>query len=95
MTLVIGTDEAGYGPNLGPLVVAASAWHVASTPDCTESVLEDAVAEASAISTTTHHGSLWADSKLVYLADISPPFDRVRIILFLAKLEQFVCQLII
>lgn len=66
MTLVIGTDEAGYGPNLGPLVVAASAWHVASTPDCTESVLEDAVAEASAISTTTHHGSLWADSKLVY-----------------------------
>lgn len=28
MTLVIGTDEAGYGPNLGPLVVAASVWRV-------------------------------------------------------------------
>ena len=28
MTLVIGTDEAGYGPNLGPLVVAATAWRV-------------------------------------------------------------------
>lgn len=26
MQLLIGTDEAGYGPNLGPLVVAASAW---------------------------------------------------------------------
>lgn len=26
MHLLIGTDEAGYGPNLGPLVVAASAW---------------------------------------------------------------------
>lgn len=26
MRLLIGTDEAGYGPNLGPLVVAASAW---------------------------------------------------------------------
>jgi len=26
--LIIGTDEAGYGPNLGPLVVAASAWDV-------------------------------------------------------------------
>ena len=34
--LLIGTDEAGYGPNLGPLVVAATAWQVpdsASAPD--------------------------------------------------------------
>jgi len=28
MTLIIGTDEAGYGPNLGPLVVAGSMWQV-------------------------------------------------------------------
>lgn len=28
MTLLIGTDEAGYGPNLGPLVVSASVWHL-------------------------------------------------------------------
>lgn len=26
--LLIATDEAGYGPKLGPLVVAATAWHV-------------------------------------------------------------------
>ena len=26
MQLMIGTDEAGYGPNLGPLVVTATAW---------------------------------------------------------------------
>ncbi|HQX51568.1 MAG TPA: hypothetical protein PLR25_16745 [Planctomycetaceae bacterium] len=26
--ILIGTDEAGYGPNLGPLTVAATAWHV-------------------------------------------------------------------
>lgn len=28
MTLLIGTDEAGYGPNLGPLLISATAWHV-------------------------------------------------------------------
>src|SRR5437773_7720743 len=26
MVFVLGTDEAGYGPNLGPLCIAASAW---------------------------------------------------------------------
>ena len=30
MALLIGMDEAGYGPNLGPLVVAATAWEVAA-----------------------------------------------------------------
>lgn len=28
MAYVIGTDEAGYGPNLGPLVIAATLWRV-------------------------------------------------------------------
>lgn len=28
MAYLIGTDEAGYGPNLGPLVISASVWHV-------------------------------------------------------------------
>jgi hypothetical protein len=28
MLYLIGTDEAGYGPNLGPLVVAATLWRV-------------------------------------------------------------------
>jgi hypothetical protein len=57
MTLVIGTDEAGYGPNLGPLVVAATAWRVAAPAD----EVERAVATAlDAI------GPLWADSKTIY-----------------------------
>lgn len=29
MGILVGMDEAGYGPNLGPLAVAASAWQVA------------------------------------------------------------------
>ena len=28
MAFLIGTDEAGYGPNLGPLVVSATVWEV-------------------------------------------------------------------
>ncbi|MCH5377245.1 MAG: hypothetical protein JJ992_25055 [Planctomycetes bacterium] len=28
MAFLIGTDEAGYGPNLGPLVIAATLWRV-------------------------------------------------------------------
>ncbi len=28
MAYVIGTDEAGYGPNMGPLVIAATLWRI-------------------------------------------------------------------
>jgi hypothetical protein len=28
MACLVGTDEAGYGPNLGPLVITATAWRV-------------------------------------------------------------------
>ncbi|MHB0957276.1 MAG: hypothetical protein ACYC0X_24635 [Pirellulaceae bacterium] len=31
MTIIIGTDEAGYGPNLGPLVITATMWQVPAT----------------------------------------------------------------
>jgi ribonuclease HII len=63
MRYVIGTDEAGYGPNLGPLVIAASAW---SVPDGTGEVdlyelLRDAVS-AEADDQRLH----LADSKVVY-----------------------------
>lgn len=63
MTLVIGTDEAGYGPNLGPLVVAASAWRVAGDPAAVEGRLEDAAVAAAGVD-----GPLWGDSKRIYRA---------------------------
>ena len=86
MTLMIGTDEAGYGPNLGPLAVAATVWHVAAAPDVVEETLNAAVADAIP-------DRLWGDSKAIYrggaglpalergvltalsLADVSPPAD--------------------
>ena len=33
MRLVLGVDEAGYGPNMGPLVIAVSAWSIDSDLD--------------------------------------------------------------
>ena len=43
MAYLIGTDEAGYGPNLGPLVVSASLWEVPDVHRELYSVLADAV----------------------------------------------------
>ena len=68
MTLVIGTDEAGYGPNLGPLVVAATAWQVDASPDEAEEILAEAVARAEAAAGLGVDRPLWGDSKMIYRA---------------------------
>jgi len=57
MTVVIGTDEAGYGPNLGPLVIAATAWRIAA---------DDAAAATAITAAADDAGRPWVDSKLVY-----------------------------
>lgn len=63
----IGMDEAGYGPNLGPLVIAASTWTLPGDPARFDfyDVLADVISREGTSGGTLLHG---ADSKLVHSA---------------------------
>lgn len=63
---LIGTDEAGYGPNLGPLVVSTTLWRV---PDHVAEDLYPALADAVTPGPVAKHNRLCApiaDSKRLY-----------------------------
>ena len=66
MPYVIGTDEAGYGPNLGPLLIAATVWRVPGDPckcDLYKLLKKSVCAEGD----DGERRRLWiADSKAVY-----------------------------
>jgi hypothetical protein len=65
MALLIGMDEAGYGPNLGPLVIGATAWEVPGDPRRTDLwKLFSGVVEQTAPENASHIQI--ADSKQVY-----------------------------
>ncbi|MBC8290965.1 MAG: hypothetical protein H8E37_11685, partial [Planctomycetes bacterium] len=65
MGIFIGTDEAGYGPNLGPLVITATAWQVPGDPREFDffAALAEAVSQSAEKSSDRLHV---ADSKEVY-----------------------------
>jgi len=70
MPYLIGTDEAGYGPNLGPLVISASVWRV---PDGVHAdglyrLLEGTVAGPGRLEDVSPARLVIADSKVVYQA---------------------------
>lgn len=46
MPFLIGTDEAGYGPNLGPLVITGTLWRVPSLPADLYRLLADAISSS-------------------------------------------------
>ncbi len=65
MGLLIGMDEAGYGPNLGPLVVTVTVWEVPGSPR--EFDLWAAMAEIASQAPSKEPLKLQiADSKQVY-----------------------------
>ena len=66
MPYLIGTDEAGYGPNLGPLVVSATLWEVpeGTGPGDLFSMLEGVIASTAG---AARDGRVaMADSKRLY-----------------------------
>jgi ribonuclease HII len=66
---LIGTDEAGYGPNLGPLTIAGTLWETESTETDLYHALSDAVANQSTRSAKSQKVFI-ADSKKVYSGSI-------------------------
>jgi hypothetical protein len=63
MAILIGTDEAGYGPNFGPLVISATRWYV---PDALfEADLYEVLADAVSIGPRDPLVAI-ADSKALY-----------------------------
>jgi ribonuclease HII len=63
MGYLIGTDEAGYGPNLGPLVISASVWQVDDVDHDLYSALDSAVTKRF---DSRHERLAIADSKELY-----------------------------
>ena len=73
MTLVIGIDEAGYGPNLGPLVIGGSSW-VIDEPQSERLLSPEKIAADTfiALQNKIHKdyragvGPPWGDSKKIF-----------------------------
>jgi len=69
---VIGTDEAGYGPNLGPLVIAATLWRTADElpADKFDERLRQNIAQSERTGGSSSKGGrlVLADSKQLYHA---------------------------
>ncbi len=69
MAYLIGTDEAGYGPNLGPLVISATVWEVPeqlADQDLYDVLAESVVARPHEAREPGRHRVAMTDSKVLY-----------------------------
>ncbi len=66
MPYLIGTDEAGYGPNLGPLVVTATVWEIDDGIECANLYRQLRKFIVKSVEKATKNRIVWADSKVVY-----------------------------
>ncbi len=65
MTWLIGVDEAGYGPNLGPLAIGASAWRLPDGLDAERVDLYELLSAAVSVKPASALITI-ADSKRLY-----------------------------
>ena len=84
--LLIGTDEAGYGPNLGPLTVTATAWEI---PEGVEppSLWEEFSKVVTNAPTRGDQRLFVADSKQVYSSGDGLEDLEVAVLAFLRTLN--------
>ncbi|MFO0979620.1 MAG: hypothetical protein U0996_24685 [Planctomycetaceae bacterium] len=84
--LIIGTDEAGYGPNLGPLIVTATAWECDAATEPAE--LWEKLSDVVSNQPVRDGKRLYiADSKAVYSSGDSLEDLEVPVLAFLRLLN--------
>jgi hypothetical protein len=66
MAFLIGTDEAGYGPNYGPLVITASVWQLDDGIDGGQLYKHLRRHVTARVDRSGKKKVVWADSKVVY-----------------------------
>ena len=86
MPNLMGTDEAGYGPNLGPLTVTGTLWENHSDQACLYDALEEAIKPAP--NRKSDNRLVVADSKVVYKSSGSIKNLETTVLSFLAAADQ-------
>ena len=82
MPFLIGSDEAGYGPNLGPLTITGTLWRNQSGQACLYDALEQVI--KSAPDRKSDGRIVVADSKVVYKSSGSIKNIETTVLSFLA-----------
>ena len=85
MPYLIGTDEAGYGPNLGPLTITGTLWENLSGQACLYDALDAVIKPAP--DRKSDDRLVVADSKVVYKSSGSIKNLETTVLSFLAAVS--------